>query len=101
MPRLIDADALLAEDLTGSFVDAYDNAIFEAIIEKAPTIDPASLRTKGEWISVEDEEQPCDEWDCTACGQRRTFLCEMDADDMKENYPFCPNCGADMRGGAT
>lgn len=37
--RLIDADAMLAEDLTDAFVDVYDNEIFEAIVERAPTID--------------------------------------------------------------
>ena len=49
----------------------------------------------GRWIAV-DGDSPCDEWDCTACGQRRTYMCEMDADDMKEFYPYCPNCGAKM-----
>jgi hypothetical protein len=37
--RLIDADALLKEDFTDSFVDFYDNTVFEAIIENAPTVD--------------------------------------------------------------
>lgn len=36
--RLGDLDALMEEDLTDSFVDVYDHKIFEAIIEKAPTI---------------------------------------------------------------
>lgn len=37
--RLIDADALLKEDFTERFIDVYDNAVFEAIIEDAPTVD--------------------------------------------------------------
>lgn len=36
--RLIDADALFAEDLTDAFVDVCDNEIFEAIVERAPTV---------------------------------------------------------------
>ena len=65
-------------------------------MDKIPAADVAPV-VHGEWIPV-DEESPCDEWDCTACGQRRTFLCEMDMDDMRECYPYCPNCGAKMDG---
>lgn len=49
----------------------------------------------GRWVPV-DGESPCDEWDCTACNVRQTFLCEMDEDDMREDYKRCPNCGAKM-----
>ena len=66
-------------------------------VQAIPAADVAPV-VHGEWIPV-DEESPCDEWDCTACGQRRTFLCEMDMDDMRECYPYCPNCGARMDGG--
>lgn len=50
----------------------------------------------GQWIPV-DEEIPCNEWDCTACGERRTFAYPMDFDEMKELYKYCPNCGAKMK----
>ena len=54
----------------------------------------------GEWVPAEGEgESPCDEWDCTACKQRRTFMYEMSEEDMSEYYPYCPNCGAKMKGG--
>ena len=59
--------------------------------------DVAEVR-HGEWVPV-DEEIPCDEWDCTACGERRTFVYPMDFDEMKELYQYCPNCGAKMDGG--
>lgn len=39
MARYIDADALLLEDFTDSFVDIYDVRIFEHIIENAPSAD--------------------------------------------------------------
>ena len=64
----------------------------------APIIEPESLRPKGRWQSV-DGTKSCDEWDCTACKQRRTFMDEMELDDMIECYPYCPNCGADLREG--
>lgn len=59
--RLIDADALIIEFLrypmilrhSGDFVAVNLDAIIHEV-RKAPTIDPASLRPKGEWISVED-----------------------------------------------
>lgn len=52
----------------------------------------------GRWVPV-DGEAPCDEWDCTACGRRMTFMVDMDEDDMAENYWRCPKCGAKMDGG--
>ena len=98
--RLIDADALYEKTFctaAATMNNPYggDSAVLLDDIDNAPTIEAEHVK-HGRWISVEDEEHPCDEWDCTACGQRRTFLCEMDADDMKEDYPYCPNCGAKM-----
>lgn len=68
-----------------SYEEMADNLIAKGV----------TVQKRGEWEPV-DKEANCDEWDCTACGQRRTFLCEMDADDMKEYYRYCPNCGAKM-----
>ena len=96
--RLIDADEVEKQ--------AYDDVHYHAELEDwefdvvthyldhATTIDAVPV-VHGRWIAV-DSETPCDEWDCSACGQRRTFLCEMDADDMKDNYRYCPDCGARM-----
>lgn len=104
--RLIDADALyleLSKEAThclelgtkagASWATALQNA--KRRINNAPTIDAVPV-VHGRWIAIDGAGQPCDEWDCSACGQRRTLLCEMDVDDMKECYPHCPNCGAKM-----
>ena len=63
------------------------------VLDNAPTIDPESLRLKGEWINARmlvggfAEKWGCD---CSRCGIT-----------IQEDYRlpnFCPNCGADMRG---
>lgn len=57
-----------------------------------PTIDPASLRPKGEWERrmVQDPRIHTDMAWCSNCGYHMIFNREFDN--------FCPNCGADMRG---
>lgn len=50
-------------------------------------------REKGEWISVVDHEDEIikeNHWECSKCGSSKSGWGE---------YKFCPNCGADMRGG--
>lgn len=99
--RLIDADALMELYEMGEELKGYEKVLSVPIpviqqnIKDMPTIEAEPVK-RGRWVAVDGEEQPCDEWDCTACGQRRTFMCEMDADDMKECYPYCPNYGAKM-----
>lgn len=59
-------------------------------------------RPKGEWTEKEvmvDEEENITEWQsarCSVCGRYHTtpYMYYFD------NFNFCPNCGADMRGGA-
>lgn len=53
----------------------------------------------GKWIPADGEDTPCcDEWECTACGERMVFMYEMDKEDMNDAYLYCPNCGAKMDG---
>lgn len=78
--RLIDADALKDKILFGAFgmyYDAYD-------VQEMPTIDPESLRPKGQWVWCENGG-----YHCPACYKRFGVV-------FDNNY--CPNCGADMRG---
>ncbi len=84
--RLIDADALLEQFSECNF----KGHVLKNLIEAQPTIDPASLRPKGEWIF----QMSCyevDECACSACGQLLTT-------HARERANYCPNCGADMRG---
>lgn len=47
-----------------------------------------SAERKGKWELAEDG------WYCTACELYPPFDC----DPEEKGIPFCPNCGADMRG---
>lgn len=79
--RLIDADALI-EDVDGDLTDSIAEGRAIEKIMNAPTIEE---RKTGEWI------KRALGWKCSNCN-----LCTNDrgADD----FNFCPNCGADMRG---
>lgn len=58
-----------------------DIGAFENIIEKLPTAE-----RKGHWIELKCGSASL--WKCSECGE--LFL---------EDFYYCPNCGADMRGG--
>ena len=65
------------------------------MLEKLPSAQPE--RKKGKWIYGEDE-YGIDGYHCDKCGffvpwdYAHTFI------NYIEDYNFCPNCGADMRG---
>ena len=85
--RLIDADALMAEDFADSFIDSYDQAIFEAIIEKTPTIEAEPVK-HGRWIEFKNP----------VIG--RYFTCSICGKDENHHTAvvgkYCWNCGAKM-----
>ena len=93
---MIDADALsrvvkLAWETSDS--EDFEKSVFVAIAT-APTIEPK----RGEWEERKvSSEKVIDEWQsarCSVCGLYHTtpYMYFFD------NYKFCPNCGADMRG---
>lgn len=115
--RLIDADELR------TYIDGYierrklsehDRIVFEGfkgIIDNAQTVEiPAarwdcycegqkvgyeqalSERPQGEWI-YNSYGNGCGNWHCSECG----VIIFM---GKNANKNFCPNCGADMKGGA-
>lgn len=77
--RLIDADALMQD------IEKYhlSDGKFQHWVEVQPTIEE---RKTGKWIELDFTEAW--EYKCDQCGR---------LSDFKDN--FCPNCGADMRGG--
>ena len=47
-------------------------------------------RKTGEWINVTNDESLEEEYECSVCGYELFY---------SNPTKFCPNCGADMRGG--
>lgn len=82
--RLIDADALEKEFCSGCQYEnnKYSNCI-DCALAHAPTIEK---RKTGKWIPFDIPWYQCSK--CGAVRENKSFM---------ENY--CPNCGADMRGG--
>ena len=81
MSRYIDADALL--EILPSIEDEYK--FCRKIISEQPTADVREV-VHGEWIDKGEDYMI--RWTCSNCGRRDTHI-----------YDFCPDCGADMRGG--
>ena len=95
MARYIDADALderkfPSHSVVNCYAKGWNDAI-KAVQENAPTIE-ARPAVRGGWIEKQEPIPWCEDdvnvfWECSVCAS--------------PNYgasPFCPNCGADMRG---
>lgn len=120
MSRYIDADKLI-DDLEHDIAIDQDHILYVGIdmrekeliqfdkdckqncidmLSKAPAADVRE-NVKGEWLPHPNKDFR--EWDvCSACGvgcKRREYgLGIAGMEYMTEyNYPYCPNCGADMR----
>lgn len=80
--RLIDADALV-HDLIHK--RSFYPVCVRRAIEDAPTVDAKPV-VHGEWDFIGDYDSRC-----SVCGEEYCI-------GPNEDYNFCPNCGADMRG---
>lgn len=99
--RLIDADALMKEfaefvkDSNNSdFADAptWNDAV--SLVGSAPTIEE---RKKGKWRNIQ-----IGKWlgvECTACKIAHDRREVPHGNGGEVAWKFCPECGADMRGG--
>ena len=97
--RLIDAYALMKElsdiqpcnwtESEAEIQEDADYSLFKSLINSAPTVQ--ADRPHGEWVQLFDNT-----WECTNCEQ-----CEQFGEVIESTSDFCPNCGADMRGGDT
>ena len=109
--RPIDADAL-TEILTtairnmegiAKFIGCEDDPEFKMEIrayrdilngvKEQPTIEPKQ-REKGKWIE-EDDGWDGVFWRCSECNEPFYLV---DGTPVDNEYHYCPNCGADMRG---
>ena len=90
MARLIDADKLKESWKKNIENEGATLALLSALfksVEDAPTID-AVERKRGEWIEVAEDWRKQIVWSkCSECGY-----------SVSTDYPYCPNCGARMKG---
>lgn len=73
----------------------HDKDLIEALEMAISALSESDSDNKGEWIVVPDsyhEDGTIYEshWECSKCGSGRSGWGE---------FKFCPDCGADMRGG--
>ena len=102
--RLIDADALKSYIDCGHLRPPTEVCFSELdvcnMIDKAPTV--SADRPSGEWIRKVKEYNDCDGhrayywYECSECGAKPP------KDQWKNEWhsPYCPSCGAYMKGGA-
>ena len=88
--RLIDANAAALNTHKEIYWTESEAAAVRNFLAHQPTIDPESLRPKGQWVSDEGDIL----FHCSECGTQISI--SGDYDDLSWNY--CPNCGADMEG---
>ena len=62
------------------------------LIADFPTIDPESLRERGQWIMQQDTRFDA-YYTCSNCNEDFYMECGSPADN---EYKYCPNCGAKM-----
>ena len=96
MSRYIDADAFEAfgynktEGASEEYNDGFDDGV-QYVLECIDNVPTADVRenVKGEWIDKSGAvTYPFwDRYTCSVCGK------------SADASPYCPNCGADMRGG--
>lgn len=76
----------------------YEQALSEIadMIEQFPFIE----RKKGSWIDLDSDEDKYDEIKCPCCNHIFTVDSYhwTDIGFIKDDFKFCPNCGADMSG---
>lgn len=96
--RLINADALKKDvldlqDCYNGFSDTYDKACIIGVIDEQPTI--KIERKKGQWLDGHRTGYGESLYWYIYCSE---CLCERDDDTHDKDTPYCPYCGADMRG---
>ena len=90
--RLIDAnvfEVVVLEDLSEYFVEGVQYAL--EILDKSPTIEARPV-VRGEWVEKRIPLTWCED-DVDVF-----YVCSVCRGNNCGESPFCPNCGADMRG---
>lgn len=87
--RLIDADALIYDEIDDDLL-----AVFKHDIDDAPTVDAVPVR-HGKWIYGEDRNG-ADGYYCSECHKHVRWHYKEEHINFIYNYSFCPHCGARM-----
>ena len=82
------ADRPSAVDLSNVYSTAYKSGYEKGKAD----------RPKGEWIYGEHDVAMCDGYRCDRCGLFVPWDYEHKSIDFINDYHFCPNCGARMKG---
>lgn len=96
MSRYINADALQEHIEKRAIAEPWVRAIMNAMVDDEPTAD-VRPNVRGEWIKSDRDK---DFWVCSVCkneGYEDRMAWRLVFANLYLN--FCPNCGADMRGG--
>ena len=57
----------------------------------------ALKKKKGEWLKIYPDNEEWNVYECSHCGEEFDLI---EGTPYDNEYNFCPNCGADMRGNA-
>ena len=92
MPKCCDDCKLVYDSckcmITGSRID-WEKSEIERLSDC-----PLKESQTGHWIGI--DEEPHEDYECDVCGHVvSTWTANI---KPQEEYKFCPNCGADMRG---
>ena len=90
MSRYIDADALITAMNTWDWQELYLPIHFKQLIDEQPTADLVEVK-HGEWIWSEHKQRVCSNCQCP--------VGFVPKDNGWHEANYCPNCGADMKGG--
>ena len=85
-------EAWKAFDECNLFVNREDRDIAQEVIENLPPVEAKPV-VHGEWLYERETYNTCSAWKCSNCGECYGLPF------IKDEYNFCPECGADMRGG--
>ena len=94
MSKLIEVQS--AKEFADTFFgDPVLKMAVNAVLNNVPAVDAVEV-VHGEWTIIEDDWNDETNYECSVC--KEVFV-TLDEEPKKDPWNFCPNCGADMRGG--
>ena len=99
--RLIDADKLKQMRFSCGYNNDDELLVpFRDVvraIDQAPTVDMVGVR-HGEWIGVDNFNGRSSIVYCNQCGERKALCALATLETVRNLFPYCEKCGADMKG---